>query len=58
MNSYEEYGISTHLELEFRRQSVESGGDLSYVKGRKVKTMDRGPLRSSHSVEGRVPLLT
>ena len=41
-----------------RRQSVESGGYISYVKGRKVTTMDQGPLRSSHSVEGRVPLLT
>ena len=44
--------------LGVRRQLVESGGDLSYVKGRKVKTMDRGALRSSHSVEGRLPLHT
>ena len=31
----------------FRRQSVETRGDLSYVKGRKVKTMDRGALCTS-----------
>ena len=40
MNNYEECGRLSWSE-KFRRQSVESGGDLNYVKGRKVKMMDR-----------------
>ena len=47
MNNYEECGEIDPLGV--RRQLVESGGDLSYVKGRKVKTMDRGALRRKTS---------